>query len=152
MSSRAKQITEAASTGHPRWIRGLHVCIVDDSMASRKAIKRILTRQGHHVTEAGDGAEIVERFSEEGGGQVPEVILMGNVMSKMNGPFATMMLRDKGYSGLIVGLVSDVFNNDTQLFETAGANQILAKPLDLMQLQRVVSLWLTLQGMWPLVI
>lgn len=146
VTSPSSKSTVAATDGaHRKWLSGITICVVDDSIASRKSVRRLLARQGHSVTEASDGTEIVKLMSAPTA-TFPDLILMDNLMPEMDGPIATMKLREQGYKGLIVGLTGNIFETEVRLFEAAGANHVLAKPLNMVELQKIVSLWLTIEG------
>lgn len=77
---------------------------------------------------------------------MPDIVLLDNMMVKLHGPDTAAALRGLNYKGLIIGMMSDIYGEDARVFEVAGANQILAKPLMVKDLRDVVSLWLTVQG------
>ncbi len=121
-----------------------HILIVDDSIPNRKILNRLLVREGHTVTEAGDGMEAVELVYESMQAKFErpkfDLILTDYYMPQMNGPQAIKMMRDQlGYRGTIVG-VSGVMDDDVNHFIDAGANLVLCKPLTL------VALWKALRS------
>ena len=58
-------------------------------------------------------------------------ILMDFVMPNMDGPTATKEIRSLGYTGLIFGVTGNTLVADIDYFIASGANQVLAKPLDM---------------------
>ena len=59
-----------------------------------------------------------------------DVILMDFVMPNMDGPTATKMIRDLGYSGYIFGVTGNALDSDVNYFLAQGADSVLAKPFD----------------------
>lgn len=62
-------------------------------------------------------------------------ILMDYEMPVMNGPTATGLIRELGSDVFIIGITGNVLSDDVQYFKSKGANDILAKPLQLCVLE-----------------
>jgi CheY-like chemotaxis protein len=117
-----------------------NILVVDDSVPNRKMLSRLLTRDQHIVTEAGDGTEAVDIVRESlRRGPAFDLILMDFYMTHMNGPEAVKAIRKLGYSGMILG-VSGVMDDDVHYFIESGANLVLCKPISL------AGLWKALRG------
>ncbi len=57
------------------------ILVADDEPGVREALTRLLEAEGHEVVQAEDGKEAVDRARDES----PDVILLDNVMPKLNG-------------------------------------------------------------------
>lgn len=60
-------------------------------------------------------------------------------MPVMTGIEATRLLRQTGYTGPIVGVTGNIMQEDVDLFLSAGANEVIGKPLKLEKLQEIIS-------------
>lgn len=67
-----------------------------------------------------------------------DAILMDSVMPNLDGPSATRLLREAGYGGLIIGVTGNMMPADVDHFLTCGADYVLAKPLELKDLERIL--------------
>jgi len=106
--------------------------VVDDDMATRKAIRRVLEREGHRVLEAGDGAQALNLL-----GTAPDLILLDVTMPKMGGlQFLERLRADPSYAAVPVIMVtgSDGKSERLQAVE-AGANDFIAKPFDVPEIR-----------------
>jgi signal transduction histidine kinase/CheY-like chemotaxis protein len=134
----------------------LKVLVVDDSVATRKMIMRFLklNKLCANPLEASDGNEaaalIKANLSSASGdtdrssgssdklGAPIDAILMDFIMPNMDGPTATKEIRDMGYKGLIVGLTGNVLPEDKAFFKAKGADEVLTKPADMVQLTSIL--------------
>ena len=65
---------------------------------------------------------------------------MDNVMPNMTGPTATRLIRtDCGYKGMIVALTGSVLDDDVRDFLSSGATSVIAKPMQQVELERILS-------------
>ncbi|KAJ1415385.1 hypothetical protein B484DRAFT_401454, partial [Ochromonadaceae sp. CCMP2298] len=48
-----------------------------------------------------------------------------------NGPSATLLLRQKGFDRLVIGITANVLQADTDAFLLAGADCVILKPLSI---------------------
>ena len=110
-----------------------HLLIVDDSPLNRKMLTRTFRAAGHTCDEAEDGVIGVAKVKEmmSSSAKAYSAILMDFVMPNMDGPTATKEIRSLGYTGLIFGVTGNTLEADIDYFIDSGANQVLAKPLDM---------------------
>ena len=129
-----------------------HKClVVDDSLPNRKMLVRILERAGHTCLSASNGHEAVEIMDADNTAAVHDKdydpvdsILMDYEMPVLNGPDATKILREKGYSNVtIIGVTGNVLSDDINYFISAGANKVLPKPVSLALIEEY---WASLMG------
>jgi CheY-like chemotaxis protein len=131
-------------------VESVHSClVVDDALSNRKMLVRLLERSGHICKSAENGQEAVdivkadqqESFSSES--HIPiDTILMDYEMPILNGPDATKIIRDNGYSALIIGVTGNVLVEDVAYFMSMGANRVLPKPVNIAAIKEC---WETLQ-------
>jgi CheY-like chemotaxis protein len=63
---------------------------------------------------------------------------MDFVMPNMNGPDATRKIRELGYDGIIIGVTGNTLPCDIDHFKLSGANDVLAKPLNMEKLEHMM--------------
>ncbi len=115
-------------------LSGLHILAVDDSAMNRDLVERILTLEGARVSLAADGQQAVQRLRTPH----PDIdaVLMDVQMPVMDGRSATRLIRtDLGLQDLpVIALTAGVLAEEQRAIRDAGADEVLAKPLDLEQL------------------
>ena len=132
-ASEAEEPSLAAPVAIPTGPRlsGLRILAVDDSVLNRDLVERLLMREGAEVTLAADGQQAVRYL------QAPapafDAVLMDVQMPVMDGLTAMRHIRHElGLKHLpILALTAGVLPEEQQAARDAGANEVLAKPLDL---------------------
>jgi CheY-like chemotaxis protein len=112
----------------------MNILIVDDEPGTRLLTAAVVERLGHRALQAGDGEEALERFAAER----PEVVVTDWSMPGMDGTQLVSRLRADpapGYTYLVLlsGLASEDAAREAA---RAGADEVLAKPLDAAALER----------------
>jgi CheY-like chemotaxis protein len=123
----------------------IHILVVDDASSNRKMLARMITRDKHTYAEAEDGVEAVkmvalsmEKFSSHQNREF-DAIFMDYTMPKMDGPEASLEIRNLGYKGFIYGVTGNVMNDDVNKFISMGADKVLAKPLSIAVFRSAVT-------------
>ncbi|KAJ1430410.1 histidine kinase-like ATPase [Ochromonadaceae sp. CCMP2298] len=107
-----------------------HLLVVDDAVSNRKLLVRILNGRGYICREAVDGQQALDVYKQMcADGEHPCAVLMDFEMPRMNGPTATSHLREMGCDCFIIGVTGNVMQADKDVFISAGADAVLAKPL-----------------------
>lgn len=105
-----------------------NILIVEDNEINRFVVRNMLIADGHHVTEAFDGKQGVERAY----GQKFDLILMDISMPVMDGRTATVNIRKgDGASAKtrIIALTANALANEQADFLANGMDAVLTKPL-----------------------
>ena len=112
-------------------LRGLHLLAVDDSAMNRDLVERALKREGAEVTLAGDGQQALLLLQASPANF--DAVLMDVQMPIMDGRTATRLIRQElGLTQLpVIALTAGVLAEEQRLIREAGADEVLAKPLDL---------------------
>jgi CheY-like chemotaxis protein len=112
------------------------ILVVDDSNMNRKLLVRLLQKQGYQCDEAENGQVAIEKVQHSLDEKNPyHTILLDFEMPVKNGPDACLELRGTlGCQSIIIGLTGNVMAEDVQLFKSRGANDVLAKPFKLEEL------------------
>lgn len=105
----------------------MQALVIDDSRVMRKLLGRLLEQFGFAVSEAGDGAQGLERL---GAGPLPQLALVDWNMPNMNGVDMIRAVRARrDYDALRILMVSSE-TSAGQVAEAlqAGADEYLMKP------------------------
>jgi PAS domain S-box-containing protein len=118
---------------HPR-----RILVAEDVQINRDLLAIALTRQGHHVEFAVNGAEAVEQVQSS----PYDLVLMDVQMPVLDGVQATRRIRGlpPPVSGIpILGLTANVMATEQQLYLAAGMDGCLTKPIDWAQLAAAIE-------------
>jgi len=119
---------------------GRSILVVDDDARNIFALTAALEQKGANIEVARNGKEALAKLQE-----VPRVdlVLMDIMMPEMDGYQATREIRkQKRFAKLpIITVTAKATKNDQVLCMEAGANDYLAKPIDLHQLFSVIRVW-----------
>jgi CheY-like chemotaxis protein len=125
--------------------RRISILLVEDIDINQELITEMLTRLGHGVDLAGNGAEalaLARRLELDPAAW--DLILMDIQMPVMDGLTATRAIRALGGRAAtipIVALTANAFAIEMQRCRDAGMNDHIAKPSGFAQLKRAVELW-----------
>ena len=115
------------------------VLLVDDDMRNLFALSKVLEQRGLRVVkaEAGDKAIALLRQGEE-----VDIILMDIMMPGLDGYKTTRAIRDLGMKTPIIALTAKAMKDDRDKCLAAGADDYLAKPVDVERLMSMMRVWL----------
>jgi len=111
----------------------------------RRAVERLSSEYVRNnvvfvIDECNDGVTAYEAVTRALDTRCPfDLLLMDNVMLKMNGPEAAAKMRSGGYSGYICGVTGNVMARDVKHFVDSGADILLPKPLNVDRLREVLN-------------
>lgn len=94
----------------------------------------------YSIEEAIDGTLAVEMVRQASAARAPfDIVLMDNIMLRMNGPEAAQLMRSDGYTGLIVGVTGNVMERDVADYIASGADCVLGKPVNTEDLKQILQ-------------
>jgi two-component system sensor histidine kinase BarA len=117
-------------------LQGQHVLVADNNVANRRYIVALLQGLGAKTTEASDGREAVERWTEI----KPDAVLMDIRMPNLDGLGAAREIRAReggGKRSLIIGISAFFEPDERRKLALAGMDGDLLKPFDERQLVRL---------------
>ncbi len=118
-----------------------HVLLVEDNQINQVVAGEMLKRLGLSYDTAEDGLQAVTKIVNSAH---YDIVLMDIQMPHMDGYEATKMLRDKGYTDLvIVGLSANAMEQDFNSAFDAGMNEYLTKPIKQEQLGEILAKYLS---------
>ncbi|MEM9421993.1 MAG: response regulator [Pseudomonadota bacterium] len=114
------------------------VLLAEDNQINAVLATAILKRAGHHVDQAGNGAEAVETFA-----LAPyDIVLMDMRMPVMDGLEATQKLRAQGGDHVpIIALTANASGVDREQCLSVGMDDFLSKPFDPDDLLNMIDQW-----------
>jgi CheY-like chemotaxis protein len=116
-------------------VTGRRILVVDDDQDTREGLRLLLELEGHHVTEAADGAEALAlALSGE-----PEVIFLDIGLPQVDGFHVAERLREVGVKAFLVALTGYVRDQDFARARSIGFDAFIAKPADTDQLLRMIE-------------
>jgi len=117
------------------------IMIVDDDMRNVFAIGSVLEERGARLLEARDGLECLRMLASH---PDTDLVIMDIMMPEMDGYEAMGRIREqKRFARLpIIALTAKAMKGDKQKCIQAGANDYLAKPVDVDKLISILRVWL----------
>ena len=133
----------AFAAGHaagPR-LGGMQVLVVDDSAMNRDLVQRALALEGAEATLAADGQQAIELLRSRP--RAFDAVLMDVQMPVLDGLSATRRIRDElGLAALpVIAFTAGVGADQQAAARAAGADDVLAKPMDLEQMTQLLMRW-----------
>ena len=120
---------------------GRRILLVDDDVRNIFALTSALEHKGALVEIARNGREAIDKLEE---GSDVDLVLMDVMMPEMDGFEATRLIRkDPRWRKLpIIAVTAKAMKDDQERCLQAGANDYLAKPIDLDRLFSLIRVWL----------
>ncbi|EKD52073.1 MAG: hypothetical protein ACD_62C00124G0009 [uncultured bacterium] len=120
--------------------KGYKILVVDDDVRNIFALTAALEQKGASIEVARNGKEALAKLKDN---PRLDLVLMDIMMPVMDGYQATREIRkQKRFAKLpIIAVTAKATKNDQVLCMEAGANDYLAKPIDLDQLFSVIRVW-----------
>jgi CheY-like chemotaxis protein len=116
----------------------LTILVVDDDELSRRMMKLVLSREGHHVELASNGLEAFEAIKSKR----YDIVFMDLQMPVMDGMEASQKIRkweNGGPRTFIVALTASYLPEQGQELFNAGMDNYISKPFDLEHVRRMLK-------------
>lgn len=122
-------------------LAGRTVLVVDDDMRNIFALSKILREKGLSVVMAQDGQKALRQIEEN---KAVEIVLMDIMMPGMDGYETTREIRKRPQHAKlpIIAVTAKAMAGDRDKCLEAGANDYLAKPIDIDKLLSMMRIWL----------
>ena len=129
-------------------LEGRRILVVEDDVRNVYSLTSILEPRGAVVEIARNGQEAIDALERAGRGEAEaiDLVLMDVMMPVMDGLEATRRIRSVGrWAKLpIIMLTAKAMPDDQERCIAAGANDYMAKPLDVDKLLSLVRVWMPL--------
>lgn len=124
---------------------GKKILLVDDDVRNIFALSAALESKGAVIETARNGIEAVSKMKEN---PTIDLVLMDIMMPEMDGYEATREIRkDPRFKRLpIIAVTAKAMGDDQEKCREAGANDYLAKPVDLTKLLSLLRVWMPQRG------
>ena len=123
-----------------------HILVVDDDARNVFALASVLESKGAKLRFARNGKEALAALesAEASGGVAVDLVLMDIMMPEMDGLTATREIRKKSEWKRvpIIALTAKAMPNDREDCLRAGADDYIAKPLDIDKLLSLIKVWI----------
>jgi putative two-component system response regulator len=120
-----------------------NILIVDDEVINRELLEDLLESFGHRSESVTNGIEALARLYETDSLELPDLILLDVMMPGMNGFEVARIIRNNEITAdLPIVMVTALSSREDRLRAVeAGANDFIAKPIDVTELRvRITSL------------
>ncbi|MDR1421207.1 MAG: response regulator [Treponema sp.] len=114
------------------------VLVVDDSRINLRVALAFLATHNIHAESAGDGEGALAMAA----GKKWDIIFMDHMMPGMDGIEAARLIREKDGAVPIIALTANVVAGIREEFLKAGMNDMIAKPIDAVDLNLKLAKWL----------
>jgi CheY-like chemotaxis protein/CHASE3 domain sensor protein len=127
--------------GRDRVFEGRTILLVDDDVRNVFALTSALEQRGAKVEVGRNGFEALAKLDEVA---AVDLVLMDVMMPGMDGLEATRRIRqDRRFARLpIIAITAKAMKDDQEQCLAAGANDYLAKPIDLARLYSLLRVWM----------
>ncbi|HYG28400.1 MAG TPA: response regulator [Caulobacteraceae bacterium] len=135
----------AKSLNRDATLEGRRVLVVEDDIRNVFVLSRLLEQHGIVIQVARNGREALQALEEaEGTPTQVDLVLMDLMMPEMDGLTATRAIRSRAeWAKLpIIAVTAKAMADDQEQCLAAGANDYLAKPLDVDKLLSLVRVWM----------
>ena len=125
-------------------LEGRRILVVEDDVRNVYALTNILEPRGAAIQIARNGQEALDALASAGPASPIDLVLMDVMMPVMDGVTATREIRrNPAWKKLpIITLTAKAMPDDQQKCIEAGANDYMAKPLDVEKLLSLVRVWM----------
>jgi CheY-like chemotaxis protein len=126
-------------------LEGRRILVVEDDIRNVYSLTSILEPRGAKVAIARNGQEALDALEASAGSpEAVDLVLMDVMMPVMDGLDATRRIRqDQRWSKLpVIMLTAKAMPDDQERCLAAGANDYMAKPLDVDKLLSLVRVWM----------
>jgi CheY-like chemotaxis protein/signal transduction histidine kinase len=140
-----QQLLLAKSLNRDAALEGRRILVVEDDVRNVFALTSIFEPHGATVEIARNGREALTALERAGhSGRPIDLVLMDVMMPEMDGLTATREIRNRpDWKGLpVIALTAKAMPDDQEQCLAAGANDYLAKPLDVDKLLSLVRVWM----------
>lgn len=112
------------------------ILVVEDHAVNRRLLQAILTKAGHEIVMAEDGAAGVARFQDGG----VDLVLMDLMMPVMDGFESCATIRDLpgGWDVPVIAVTADMSPGIKERVRAAGFNGFVAKPFTAQQIMMAI--------------
>lgn len=114
----------------------LSILIAEDNIINQKLIERMLHKLGYQTHTVSDGAKVVETI----GNKFYDLILMDLYMPLLNGPQATLAIRNMEIEQpYIIAMTASTTQDDIDECMQSGMNDYISKPISFQEVSQLLK-------------
>lgn len=118
-------------------VSGKRILVVDDNKLNLKVATRLLKEYNVEIETIDSGFECIEKIKA---GQTYDLILMDDMMPKMTGTETIAKLKQiEGYNIPTIALTANAISGMKEKYMKAGFDGYLSKPIDELELNRIIN-------------
>ena len=118
-------------------VSGKRILVVDDNKLNLKVATRLLKEYNVEIETIDSGFECIEKIKA---GQIYDLILMDDMMPKMTGTETIAKLKQiEGYNIPTIALTANAISGMKEKYMKAGFDGYLSKPIDKLELNRIIN-------------
>lgn len=118
-------------------VSGKRILVVDDNKLNLKVAARLLKEYNVEIETIDSGFECIEKIKA---GQTYDLILMDDMMPKMTGTETIAKLKQiEGYNIPTIALTANAISGMKEKYMKAGFDGYLSKPIDKLELNRIIN-------------
>lgn len=118
-------------------VSGKRILVVDDNKLNLKVATRLLKEYNVEIETIDSGFECIEKIKA---GQTYDLILMDDMMPKMTGTETIAKLKQiEGYNIPTIALTANAISGMKEKYMKAGFDGYLSKPIDKLELNRIIN-------------
>jgi len=119
---------------------GFNILIVDDNKLNLRVADRLLKRYNLNTTLLESGIECINKIKEN---EKYDLILMDDMMPRLTGVETLSRLKQiEGFNIPVIALTANAINGEREKYIEAGFNEYLAKPIEKIELEKILSMFL----------
>lgn len=115
------------------------VLVVDDNKVNLKVASSLLKRYNMQSTVAESGQQAIKLLSDNSD---YDIILMDYMMPEMDGIEATKQIKENGINIPVIALTANTIEGAKEMYLKAGMVGYLPKPIDIHELDEILSKWI----------
>jgi len=113
-----------------------NVLVVDDVESNIYVTRGLLVPYGLKIETVTSGFDAIEKIKK---GKIYDIVFMDHMMPKMDGIEATKIIRDMGYTNVIIALTANALIGRAEMFLKNGFDGFISKPIDSRELNLMLN-------------
>jgi len=114
------------------------ILITDDVNTNLEVAKGLMRPYGMNIKTALSGYETLDIIKKERF----DIVFMDHMMPKMDGIETVKIMRESGYTGIVVALTANAIVGAAKMFKEAGFDDFISKPINIRELDKILKVYI----------